>query len=343
MVQSTLAPVVRRPRRAALWLPALILVATVGCSHRRASMRPVYIGPATTVPAASAPIETAPSAVESIPLESESASFPSTITSTPASADDTPPPVTAPSVPRLPDEPSFEPNGAGESSKVSPSKSKRPSSSSKTGESTGMGSGTSSPSASVRSTNNRKPPASRLHQASLVDELTSFVNDPDDLFSPPKADRPWKYIVLHHSASSVGSYDSIDQEHRKRLGWAGCGYHFVIGNGSETPDGTIEVSQRWSNQKHGVHCRDGKHPDVNEYGIGICLVGDLEKSPPTPRQIAAARALVAYLRTRYHINGDHVDSHAHLAASPTSCPGRLFPTDSILGAKGLAFHQTDND
>ncbi len=90
--------------------------------------------------------------------------------------------------------------------------------------------------------------------------------------------------------------------------------------------------RRWTDQKHGVHCRDGKNSDVNEYGIGICLVGDLEKSPPTAKQIAAARALVAYLSARYQIADDHTETHAHLAASPTSCPGRLFPTQAILGA-----------
>jgi hypothetical protein len=174
-----------------------------------------------------------------------------------------------------------------------------------------------------------------LKQASLRGGVEPFVNDPEDLFNPPRADRPWKYVVLHHSATATGSYGSIDREHRKRLGWDGCGYHFIIGNGSETPDGRIEVSQRWVNQKLGVHCRDGKNPDVSEYGIGICLVGDLDSSPPTPRQVAAARALVAYLSDRYKIAADHAETHAHLAANPTACPGRHFPAEAILGARGL--------
>jgi N-acetyl-anhydromuramyl-L-alanine amidase AmpD len=159
-----------------------------------------------------------------------------------------------------------------------------------------------------------------------------YTNNPDDLFSPPKADRPWKYVVLHHSATPTGSYDAIDREHRKRLGWDGCGYHFVIGNGTGSPDGQIEVAQRWASQKHGIHCRNGKNPDVSEYGIGICLVGDLDDQPPTPRQIAATKALVAYLGQRYTIPADHIDTHAHLANSPTACPGKHFPTREILGA-----------
>jgi hypothetical protein len=175
----------------------------------------------------------------------------------------------------------------------------------------------------------------RLRRASLRDELRPYVSDPDDLFLPPKADRPWRYVVLHHSASATGGYDQIDREHRKVLGWEGCGYHFVIGNGTGSPDGKIEVAQRWSNQKNGVHCRNGKHPDVNEYGIGICLVGDLDDSPPTPRQVAAARALVAYLGDRYSIPTDRIETHAHLANGPTACPGKLFPSAAIFGAESV--------
>jgi len=183
---------------------------------------------------------------------------------------------------------------------------------------------------------NRRSPSTRLRQASLRDQLRPYVNDPDDLFLPPKAERPWKYVVLHHSANEVGNYDQIDHEHKKTLGWAGCGYHFIIGNGTGSPDGQIEVSQRWSNQKHGVHCRNGKTSEVNEYGIGICLVGDLDDKPPTPRQIAAAKALVTYLGDRYSIPTDHMGSHAQLANSPTACPGKHFPTQAILGSRNLA-------
>ena len=104
----------------------------------------------------------------------------------------------------------------------------------------------------------------------------------DELFYPNKADRPWRYIVLHHSASASGNYDEIDREHRKILGYEGCGYHFVIGNGNGSGDGQIEVAQRWNNQKQGVHCRNARSHDIDEYGIGICLVGDLDQQPPTP-------------------------------------------------------------
>ena len=154
----------------------------------------------------------------------------------------------------------------------------------------------------------------------------------DELFYPNKADRPWKYIVLHHSANPSGNYDQIDGEHRKVLGYDGCGYHFVIGNGTGSEDGKIEVAQRWVNQKHGVHCRNAKSAEIDEYGIGICFVGDLDKEPPTPRQVAAAKVLVAYLSKRYTITPGRVETHAHLAATPTVCPGRHFPAAAFLAA-----------
>jgi N-acetyl-anhydromuramyl-L-alanine amidase AmpD len=158
----------------------------------------------------------------------------------------------------------------------------------------------------------------------------------NELFYPNKADRPWRYIVLHHSASSAGNYDEIDREHRKLLGYDGCGYHFVIGNGNGSGDGQIEIAQRWNLQKQGVHCRNARTHDVDEYGIGICLVGDLDQQPPTPRQVAATQALVAYLSRRYRIEPARITTHAHLAATPTVCPGKFFPATILAELKGAS-------
>ena len=172
----------------------------------------------------------------------------------------------------------------------------------------------------------------RVRQVSTQERLRPFLGESggNELFYPSKADRPWQYIVLHHSANASGNYDQIDGEHRKVLGYDGCGYHFVIGNGTGSADGQIEVAQRWVNQKHGVHCRNAKTAEIDEYGIGICFIGDLDKEPPTPRQVAAAKALIAYLGSRYSISRSRVETHAHLAATPTVCPGRYFPTQSVL-------------
>lgn len=176
--------------------------------------------------------------------------------------------------------------------------------------------------------------AGRVRRTSLSADLRPFLDNAtaSELIFPARADRPWKYIVLHHSAHAKGSYEEIDREHRKVLGYEGCGYHFVIGNGTGSGDGEIQVAQRWINQKNGVHCRNAKSADVDEYGIGICLIGDFEQDEPTARQIAATKALVAYLSGRYRIAEPRIETHSHLASTPTVCPGKHFPADLLPGA-----------
>ncbi len=194
------------------------------------------------------------------------------------------------------------------------------------------------PDLNVPSSTRREPRQTvptQTRRATLRSRVQSFVNDPADLFLPPKADRPWRYVVIHHSAHPTGSYAQIDHDHRESIGTA-CGYHFVIGNGTESEDGLIEVASRWSEQKSGAHCRDAGQPAVNDYGIGICLIGNLNDAPPTARQIEAARALVDYLSDRYNITTERVGTHAQLAQSTTACPGKHFPAEAILGGRNLA-------
>ena len=54
----------------------------------------------------------------------------------------------------------------------------------------------------------------------------------------------------------------------------GLAYHFVIGNGTDTQDGQIEMGSRWLKQLQGGHV---KNHYINEVGIGICLVGNFKK------------------------------------------------------------------
>ena len=331
MSRVSTAAVGVRPYRLLLLVPVFLVATGIGCSGRRNAMRPVYVG--TPIPAASADcpgggdcsgssaVITPGSASDSTsdfgPAPEVGTSGLDSSTETPPRASKGAPPVVTPPTTNPDNEPGLEPIDKGSS--VPNLKS---------------GSRNTAPKASLsKDSSVRRTAPARLRQTSVRDQVRQFVADENDLFQPPKADRPWKYIVLHHSANPEGSYDSIDKEHRGRLGWDGCGYHFIIGNGSESPDGQIEVSQRWRNQKLGVHCRDGKNPDINEYGIGICIVGDLDKTPPTPRQIEAAKVLVAYLESRYQISSDRAETHAHLASGPITCPGKLFPSDAIFVKK----------
>jgi LysM repeat protein len=135
--------------------------------------------------------------------------------------------------------------------------------------------------------------------------------------------RTWRYIVVHHSGIGTGNAAIFDSYHREKVGMRnGLAYHFVIGNGTKSGDGEIEIGSRWDRQLHGGHVRDDR---VNRHGIGICLVGNFEKTRPTPRQIAALTALAGYLRdlvpnrTRFAVHRE-IDGPEH-----TVCPGRHFP------------------
>ena len=324
MATPRMVPNRLRPYRLAiLCLSAVLIVPATGCNHRRSSMRPVYPGPGLPASVGSSAVIT--ESPSNFPTPSSTEADPGDAQLLPANPQGDRDPFVRPSRSTSPpaadaiDEPDY---------KVPPSINldRVPKANIKGPELNG-------PSAS-RATGLRA--SNKTRQISLRDRVRPFVNDPDDLFQPPKADRSWKYVVVHHSANATGSYDQIDREHRKIQGWDGCGYHFVIGNGSDSPDGQIEVARRWANQKHGLHCRNGKNPEVNEYGIGICLIGNLDDAPPTPKQVAAAKALVAYLADRYEIPTDAVGTHAELAGSPTACPGKHFPEEQIFGSKHLA-------
>lgn len=136
----------------------------------------------------------------------------------------------------------------------------------------------------------------------------------------------WKSIVLHHSATQRGGAKLFDKHHRQK-GWDGLGYHFVIGNGSDTPDGVIEVGSRWQHQKHGAHCKS-RNNFYNEHGIGICLVGDFTRQPPSQRQLESLYKLTRFLSQACKIPAGRIVTHK-LINKKTKCPGDHFPVAAV--------------
>ena len=103
----------------------------------------------------------------------------------------------------------------------------------------------------------------------------------------------------------------------------GLAYHFVIGNGIDSGDGEIEIGPRWFRQIKGGHVH---REEINEVGIGICLVGNFEQTRPTWKQMLAFQELVDYLRS--NVVGTRIRFAVHKEIDPgrTACPGRYFPT-----------------
>lgn len=142
-------------------------------------------------------------------------------------------------------------------------------------------------------------------------------------------ERKWKWIILHHSDDTSGNAAKYDRIHRHDNGWEhGLGYHFVIGNGTQSRDGEVEVGPRWQKQLHGAHA---KTPDnrFNDYGVGICLVGQFDTGTgrPTAAQMDHLVRLVRWLQNRYGIAG--ADIQGHCDCCPTACPGKNFPWEEL--------------
>jgi hypothetical protein len=132
--------------------------------------------------------------------------------------------------------------------------------------------------------------------------------------------RKWKYIVVHHSASSSGSAQSFDQYHREENHWRSLGYHFVIGNGRGQGDGVIAAGPRWYGQEAGAHAHSTEH---NEFGIGICLVGNFDAQNPSAAQWQSLVKLVKRLGTEYHIPPGNIVGHNQIRqGGSTACPGK---------------------
>ncbi len=140
----------------------------------------------------------------------------------------------------------------------------------------------------------------------------------------------WECIVVHHSGTSGGSAREFHNAHLNR-GWDELGYHFVIGNGTGSSDGEIEVGSRWYKQKHGAHCRTPGNYH-NEHGIGICLVGNFERSYPSAKQMASLKKLVAFLMTKCQIPASRVIGHREAPGAHTKCPGRHLSTVQLRRA-----------
>ncbi|MBV8781989.1 MAG: N-acetylmuramoyl-L-alanine amidase [Phycisphaerae bacterium] len=142
----------------------------------------------------------------------------------------------------------------------------------------------------------------------------------DVIFQPdvPMSTGRWKSIYVHQSATTAGNALSLAQ--------AGGGVpdHFVIGNGDGSVDGGLEVCPRWTTQSSALapagHSID---PDC----ISICLVGDFDRSVPTPTQLRRVEQLIGALQVRLRIPATNV-----LMLNEENTPagsGRYFPQTAL--------------
>ena len=164
----------------------------------------------------------------------------------------------------------------------------------------------------------RSTPAYRYLTRSVIEEIRRA----------PVQRRRWQFIVVHNSGTRQGNAAVFDYYHRHvRRMRNGLAYQFVIGNGTSTGNGQIEVGDRWRRQINGGHV----HSDyLNNISLGICLVGDFNRDQPTQAQLEACEELIRYLRQRCGKPAGHeiiVRPHREMNPPrwPTDCPGDAFP------------------
>ncbi|MHC4573934.1 MAG: peptidoglycan recognition protein family protein [Planctomycetota bacterium] len=148
---------------------------------------------------------------------------------------------------------------------------------------------------------------------------------PGEWLPSSRVEKKWKAIVIHHSGTESGNAAIFNRWHQEDNEWDGVGYDFVIGNGTDSGDGRVEVTFRWRQQRTGAHCKTPGNW-ANEKAIGICLVGNFDRGVPTVRQMQSLVQLVRFLQSRYRIPRNLVYGHKNTpGARVTECPGGNFP------------------
>jgi hypothetical protein len=102
------------------------------------------------------------------------------------------------------------------------------------------------------------------------------------------------------------------------------GDHFLIGNGDGLMDGEIQIGQRW-NRQQGALPPAGARFGAAAGGaiVSIALVGDFDKTVPTPTQLRRLNQLVGTLQGELRISAGNV----LVMDTPRSAAGigRYFP------------------
>ena len=129
----------------------------------------------------------------------------------------------------------------------------------------------------------------------------------------------WRTLTVHHSGTTAGNATMFGRDHTRRH-MGGLFYHFVIGNGSHSPDGGLEVGFRWQKQI----------PANRPYDIQICLVGDFNKQYVSEAQFSTLVSLMSILREDYGIPIGSVRKHEDIKGKHTACPGKHFPFERLI-------------
>ena len=145
------------------------------------------------------------------------------------------------------------------------------------------------------------------------------LEDTRRLVGPRQSSYSWFTITVHHSGTLQGAARAFHRNHlHRRMG--GLFYHFVIGNGTETSNGSLEVGWRWQRQVKANRPND----------IQICLVGDFNRQYVSDAQFSTMVNLIQVLREEYNIPIGGIRKHEDIKGKHTECPGKNFPFQRLI-------------
>jgi hypothetical protein len=147
----------------------------------------------------------------------------------------------------------------------------------------------------------------------------------------------YKWIVIHHSASSHDNLASIRNFHYQRHGWLEAGYHLILSNGSTNiPTGHLEATNRYLLSSYSMASRNRKY---NLRGIHLCVIGNYEDFPPSEIIKSSIASAINLLQKKYRIPDKHILLHRDIGQ--TLCPGKHITKEQILFWKNA--HKTFSD
>jgi hypothetical protein len=129
----------------------------------------------------------------------------------------------------------------------------------------------------------------------------------------------WTAIYIRHSKTSSGNALSVGPDARA------AGDHFVIGNGDGAVDGEVQFTPRWNTQSAAQPAPGVS--DIDPACISICLVGDFDKTAPTPTQLKRLEHLVQALQDRFRIPSRQVWLFDYPGTS--AGVGKFFPASAF--------------
>lgn len=135
-----------------------------------------------------------------------------------------------------------------------------------------------------------------------------------------------EYIIVHHTQRNNDFPAFIRFRHIHLRGWKDIGYHYLIGNRRPfTKDGRIYVGR--SEDSVGAHALG-----YNDKSLGICLIGNLDKTAPSLRQIESLVKLLKEKGRQYQIPLKNILGHRELSGVTKSCPGYNLDMDIVRQA-----------